>query len=128
MAVIIFEGNVLVGKVRQDKIEAFGGLKYVFPGGSVEESESEKDTVIREAKEETGLDVDIVQEIGRRVHPVTGKEIVYFHCEPKSIDVDPNAGPNDDLDSTEFVTPERASQLMPTMHAAVRDYILAVID
>lgn len=36
---------------------------YVFPGGGVEEGESIEDAVVREGKEETGLDVKIVKKL-----------------------------------------------------------------
>ena len=46
------EGNVVV----QDKIgKSWGGI--TFPGGHVEKGESFVDSVIREVKEETGLDI-----------------------------------------------------------------------
>jgi len=36
---------------------------YVFPGGGVEDAESIIDAAVREAKEETGLDVEIKQQL-----------------------------------------------------------------
>lgn len=46
------EGNVVV----QDKIgKSWGGI--TFPGGHIEKGESFVDSVIREVKEETGLDI-----------------------------------------------------------------------
>ena len=45
-------GNILV----QDKIsKSWGGV--IFPGGHIESNESFNDSVIREVKEETGLDI-----------------------------------------------------------------------
>ena len=40
-----------------DKVKKFGWEGLTFPGGKVEEGESFEDSVIREAKEETNLDI-----------------------------------------------------------------------
>ncbi len=37
---------------------------WSFPGGGIEEKESPKEGAIREAKEETGLDIEIIKELG----------------------------------------------------------------
>ena len=46
-------GEVLV----LDKVKKYGWEGLTFPGGKVEEGESFEDSVIREAKEETNLDI-----------------------------------------------------------------------
>jgi mutator protein MutT len=53
-AVIICDGKVLLEKRRNDP----GKGKWSIPGGLVELGESTERTVIREVKEETGLDVE----------------------------------------------------------------------
>ena len=40
-----------------DKVKKYGWEGLTFPGGKVEEGESFEDSVIREAKEETNLDI-----------------------------------------------------------------------
>ena len=42
----------------------FWGGKYTVPGGHVELGESMEDTVKREIKEETGLDISVVDQLG----------------------------------------------------------------
>jgi 8-oxo-dGTP pyrophosphatase MutT (NUDIX family) len=42
----------------------------VFPGGKIESGESPEQAATRECLEETGLEVRVEHEIGRRNHPV----------------------------------------------------------
>ena len=81
LAIITNKDQVLLGKVKSEKIQDFGGIQYVFPGGKVEEGEELEKATIREVQEETGLTVEVVKMIGERVHPKTQKQIYYFHCQ-----------------------------------------------
>ena len=47
-----------------DKVKKYGWEGLTFPGGHVEKIESITDSVIREAKEETNLDVENIRYIG----------------------------------------------------------------
>lgn len=59
---------------------------WVFPKGHMEAGESEQDTALREVKEETGLDVTLVEgfrvtdehSLAREGRPNTIKQTVYF--------------------------------------------------
>jgi 8-oxo-dGTP diphosphatase len=53
-AVIVCDGKILLEKRRNDP----GKGKWIIPGGLAELGESTERTVIREVKEETGLDVE----------------------------------------------------------------------
>ena len=67
------EGNVVV----QDKIgKSWGGL--TFPGGHVEKGESFVDSVIREVKEETGLDIKNITYFGNEPWPYPSGLMVGF--------------------------------------------------
>ena len=41
--------------------QTYDGSKWAWPGGAVEENESPWDAAVREAKDETGLDVQVVR-------------------------------------------------------------------
>ena len=60
----IFDGNkVLV----LDKVKKYGWEGFTFPGGKIEDYESFIDSAIREAKEETNLDVSDLEYNGQIV-------------------------------------------------------------
>ena len=44
------------------------GLKWEFPGGKVEPDESDAAALVRECREELGVDVDVGRELWRTVH------------------------------------------------------------
>ncbi|MFE2226334.1 MULTISPECIES: NUDIX hydrolase [Streptomyces] len=76
-AIIVHEGRVLMVRRRISE----GKLSWQFPAGEVEPGESREDAAVREAKEETGLNVSDVELLGERVHPATGRLMSYTACE-----------------------------------------------
>jgi len=76
-AVVVSGGRVLI--VRRSVPE--GELSWQFPAGEIEPSESAEEAAVREANEETGLVLHATRSLGQRVHPVTGRTMVYVACE-----------------------------------------------
>lgn len=76
-AVITHEGRVLLVKRRVKE----GSLSWQFPAGAVEAGESASQAAIRETKEETGLTVTDSKALGERVHPATGRTMIYVACD-----------------------------------------------
>lgn len=76
-AIVTSPLGVLVGR-RND-----GTPPWTFIAGKIHEGESQADAAVREVKEETGLRVRASsEEIGRRLHPKTGKLMIYLACTP----------------------------------------------
>ena len=122
MAIIEYQEKILIGRVKAEKIKDFGGIEYVFPGGGVEESEPLEKAVIREAKEETGLEIKIVKLIGERIHPVTGKKIYYYHCSVDTEKTTAESSDNDDIESLVWISKKELSGYMPTLFPAVTEH------
>lgn len=76
-AVIVRDGRVLL--IRRRVAEA--SLSWQFPAGEVEHGETPEQAAARETHEETGLTVRPTRLIGRRVHPATGRTMVYVSCD-----------------------------------------------
>ncbi|MDF5758775.1 NUDIX hydrolase [Spongiactinospora sp. TRM90649] len=76
-AIIVRRGKVLLIRRRV----AEGELLWTFPGGQVELGESGEQAAVRETREEVGLDVTAVKALGARIHPATGRRMIYVVCE-----------------------------------------------
>jgi 8-oxo-dGTP diphosphatase len=76
-AVIVDDGRVLLVRRRVEE----GVLSWQFPAGKVEPGESGSQAAVRETREETGLAVQAVGGLGERIHPDTGRMMLYIACE-----------------------------------------------
>jgi 8-oxo-dGTP diphosphatase len=56
------EGKILIA--RRNLTKAQGGL-WEFPGGKIEPNETKEDAIVREIKEEFGLDIEIISYLGK---------------------------------------------------------------
>jgi 8-oxo-dGTP diphosphatase len=79
-AIVVKDGKVLMVRRRV----AEGELSWQFPAGEVEAGESEEAAAVRETAEETGVAVRAVKRLGDRVHPATGRTMIYIACESVS--------------------------------------------
>ncbi|MDQ0758739.1 NUDIX domain-containing protein [Streptomyces canus] len=75
-AVIAHAGRVLL--IRRASPE--GALLWSFPSGKVEPGETASEAAAREAGEEAGVIVAPMVVLGERVHPATGRRVVYVAC------------------------------------------------
>ena len=76
-AIIIDNGSLLTmfrRKIKNGKIKEY----YVIPGGGLEENETLEENVIRELKEEFGVDIEVLGYLGKEEHEKTIEH--YFHC------------------------------------------------
>lgn len=75
-AVVVHVGRLLLVRRRV----AEGALLWTLPSGKVEPGESPAEAAAREAVEETGVTVEPVKLLGDRVHPDSGRLMVYVAC------------------------------------------------
>lgn len=107
-AIVTSHLGVLVGRRNDNK------PPWTFIAGEVEPGEATADAAIREVKEETGLLVRAAaREIGRRVHPNTGRTMIYLACQPTE-GLDVFVGDEDELAEVRWVQSMKAlGELMP---------------
>jgi 8-oxo-dGTP diphosphatase len=77
IGVVVNGEKVLIVRRKQKE----GDLFWQFPGGAVEDGETDEQAVIRELREETGVRCKIIKCIGSRIHPSTHREMSYWVCE-----------------------------------------------
>ena len=119
-AIVTSELGVLVGR-RND-----GKPPWTFIAGEVEPGESPADAAVREVKEETGLDVQAAEVIGERVHPKTGRTMIYMAAEPTH-GTEVFVGDEDELAEVRWVGFTEADELLPGMFEPVREYLAGTI-
>jgi 8-oxo-dGTP diphosphatase len=73
-AAIVHDGRVLAA-CRRAPVELAG--RWEFPGGKVEDGESEADALVRECREEMGIEVAVGQLIGRQ--PITPDVMLHVY-------------------------------------------------
>ncbi|UOK41494.1 MULTISPECIES: (deoxy)nucleoside triphosphate pyrophosphohydrolase [Flavobacterium] len=64
-AIIFFDDKILAVQ-RSDKMKL--PLKWEFPGGKLEQGESEIDCIKREIKEEINIEIDIIKKISNSIY------------------------------------------------------------
>lgn len=98
LALIVRDGKFLLIERKVSML----GLHWAFPGGVNHEGETDEEAVIREAKEEVGLEVKVVKKLLERKHPNTLVQVAYFHCTP-SKNPKPRIGETYEISAVEWV-------------------------
>ena len=70
------KGKILIA--HRNPVGQMGG-RWEFPGGKVEENETDRDAVVRERKEEFGIRVKVLDEITENFFEHNGKKVA-LHC------------------------------------------------
>lgn len=106
-AVVARDNHVLL--IRRAAPE--NGLVWQFPAGKVDEGESPEQAAAREALEEAGVVVVPAGVIGTRVHPGTGRRVVYVAC--RWVSGEPRAASPREVAGAEWVSITNVAELIP---------------
>jgi 8-oxo-dGTP diphosphatase len=100
-AIILDKNKFLILKYVEKNFEIWD-----LPGGRIDYGESPYDTLHREVKEETNLDIEIIQHLGIWwfFRPVSKNQVICntFLCQPKNDKVDLSKNPAKDENNVEF--------------------------
>lgn len=119
-AIVTSELGVLIGR------RADGTPPWAFPAGKIEPGESPEHAAVREVIEETGLGVLATGILGRRVHPRTGRALVYMSATPVSGTAVSVTAP-DELAEVRWASLTEADKLLRGMFGLVRDYLTRML-
>lgn len=121
-AVIVHEGKVLLVKRRISE----GTLSWQFPAGAIEPGETPSQAAVRETREETGLTVAPLRILGERIHPNTGRALIYVSCE--LIKGQAVIGDSHELSGVAWSDGASLSSYVPLgFYPAVQDYLNAAL-
>jgi 8-oxo-dGTP diphosphatase len=116
-AIIVSDGRVLM--VRRKEKE--GQLSWQFPAGEVEPGETGADAAVRETHEEVGLKVSADEMLGERVHPATGRKMIYVAC--RVVGGTPYVADEEELAEVEWCDRAKLSSYVPyPFFGPVQDY------
>lgn len=121
--------DVVIGIVSKDekilmikRARVEGDLEYTFPGGKVELGETKEQAVIREVKEETGINVKVKKILGERIHPNTLIKLTYFICDYFSGDL--AISDYNEIKEAKFLTKDEFNNCVKTdVYEPVKKYI-----
>ncbi len=119
-AIVTSELGVLVGR-RND-----GEPPWTFIAGKVSDGERLSDAAQREVKEEAGLLVEAGELIGERVHPRSGRPMIYIAAHPTH-GTSVHVGDEAELAEVKWVSYDEAQDLMPDMFGPVSAYLARTI-
>lgn len=106
-AVIVKDGQVLMVRRRVKE----GQLSWQFPAGAVEPGETGEEAAVRETREEVGLTVAAIKPLGERVHPATGRTMVYVAC--RVLDGAPYVADEEELAEVEWCDRAKLTSYVP---------------
>lgn len=98
VAVVNYKGKILVGKKRLDSHKFLRG-EWHIPGGSVESNEADEAALIREIREEAGIEVKVGKYIASHLTPTSKKEARWYEC----FSLNNKIIPGDDLEKVKWV-------------------------
>lgn len=123
VAIIVRDGQVLMVRRRVSE----GSLSWQFPAGAVEAGETSEQAAVREAAEETGVTVEVLKHLGERVHPATGRTMVYVACAVVSGTA--RVADDDELDAVEWCDRATLAEHVPyPLFEPVQDYLSASLS
>jgi 8-oxo-dGTP diphosphatase len=118
---VVVDGKLLMGRRRI--VEA--GLEWAGPSGSLQPGETPEQAAVRECLEEVGVEVEVTQRLGDRIHPGTGRHLIYLAC--RYVSGEPRVVADAEITAVEWVPVaealERFGRVRGGVYPKVREYL-----
>jgi 8-oxo-dGTP diphosphatase len=118
-AIVTSSKGVLIGR-RNDQTPP-----WTFIAGEQEPGEQPADTITRECKEESGLEIRAGDVLGERIHPGTNRLMIYVSAKPAGRSTKVIVGDEAELAEVRWVSLAEADALLPDMFPPVRAHLAA---
>lgn len=106
-----------------------GTLEWAGPSGNIEPGETPEAAAVREVLEEVGVAIVVERRLGDRVHPATGRHLIYLAC--RILAGDPEIRDHEEIEAVEWVpipeALERWAGLKGGVFGPVREYLTAAM-
>ena len=123
LGIIHIGDKVLIIK-RKEKDAAIPDMVWAFPGGKLREGESPEESLIRELKEEVGLNVKLKKLLFIRLYPGTQILQRFYDCEPEG-NQKPKTNEPDEIEEIRWV---KASQVQEHFTSNIHHFILGFLQ
>jgi 8-oxo-dGTP diphosphatase len=122
---IVRDGRLLMVRRRFRE----GTLEWAGPSGNIHPGESAERAAVRETMEEVGIEIEPIRILGHRVHPATGRHLIYVAC--RYVSGAPRVADHEEVAAVEWVpipeALERWANLTGGVYPPVREYLVAAM-
>jgi 8-oxo-dGTP pyrophosphatase MutT (NUDIX family) len=101
------KGHILIGKKAPTPGHRLDGAWHI-PGGRIQQEESEEQALIREIKEEAGIDIVVEKFLDELIIENAAVLLRWYYCTSKNN----NPAPGDDVVEVKFVPKEHISKIL----------------
>jgi 8-oxo-dGTP diphosphatase len=112
---------LMVRRIKQE-----GSLEWAGPSGQVEPGETPEEAAVREVREEVGLTVAVERRLGDRLHPATGRHLIYFAC--RIVSGDPALVADDEISAIEWCDLATVNERWAHLKGGIFPPVLAYLE
>lgn len=107
---------------RKEKDPEVEGLVWAFPGGTIKENELKEEALVREIKEETGVDIKVKNLIFARMYPEKDILLLYYDCKPRNEDLE-TSEPHEIAELGWVTGSEALKSITSDIHPMIADFL-----